>query len=76
MFEDLKLIVEVDGYDAHKGRIAIAFRDDRARDRASRRRGYDTVRFTWEDVQFAADTVVDDLASEASRRSTDASAKS
>lgn len=74
LFEPLRLIVEVDGYRAHGGRVA--YREDRARDRANRRRGYDTVRFTWEDVQLAADAVVADLESEASRRSTVSSAKS
>lgn len=74
LFAELRLIVEVDGYQAHKGRIA--FTEDRARDRANRRRGYDTVRFTWGDVQLAADAVVDDLANEASRRSTVSSTKS
>lgn len=74
LFPSLRLIVEVDGYRAHRGRIA--FRDDRARDRENRRRGYDTLRFTWEDVQFAADAVVADLESEASRASTVSSTKS
>ncbi len=74
VFEALRLIVEVDGYDAHRGRIA--FREDRARDRANTRRGYETLRFTWEDVQWAADAVVADLESAASRLSTVSSTKS
>lgn len=68
VYPSLRLIVEVDGYGAHKGRIA--FRDDRARDRANRQRGYDTIRFTWEDVTQTPDAVVADLVSEASRAST------
>lgn len=74
LFPELRLIVEVDGYDAHRGRIA--FRDDRARDRANRRRGSETLRFTWEDVQLTADAVVDDLVSAASRLSTVSATKS
>lgn len=58
-YEDPKLIVEVDGYDAHRGRVA--FREDRARDRANLARGYVTVRFTWEDVTETPEAVVADL---------------
>ena len=51
--DELKLIVEVDGYDAHKGRVA--FREDRRATAATSRRGYVTLRFTWEDVQEVPD---------------------
>ena len=74
VYESLKLIAEVDGFGGHGGRVA--FREDRARDRANRARGYDTLRFTWEDVQTAPAAVVRDLASEASRRSMLSSAAS
>lgn len=67
VYEDLRLIVEVDGYDAHKGRVA--FREDRARDRANAARGYVTLRFTWEDVELTPAEVGADLASVASRLS-------
>lgn len=58
-YESLQLIVEVDGYDPHRGRIA--FREDRTRDRANLARGYLTLRFTWEDVMKAPETVIADL---------------
>lgn len=74
MYPGRRLIVEVDGYKAHRGRLA--FRDDRARDRANRARGYDTIRFTWEDVVQTPDGVVADLEREASRASTVSSTKS
>lgn len=69
-----RLIVEVDGYDGHKGRVA--FREDRARDRASDRDGLRTARLTCDDVQETPDAVAADLVSEASRRSMASSAKS
>lgn len=68
VYESLKLIVEVDGYRGHGG--AVQFQDDRARDRANKRRGYDTTRFTWSDVEFTPEEVEADLASEVSSRST------
>jgi hypothetical protein len=74
VYETLRLIAEVDGYDAHKGRVA--YREDRARDRANANRGYETLRFTWEDVEVEPQVVVDDLARAASRRSMVSSTKS
>jgi very-short-patch-repair endonuclease len=67
VWEDRRLIAEVDGYDAHRGRVA--FREDRARDRENARRGYETLRFTWEDVQLTPEAVAEDLTSAESRRS-------
>ncbi len=40
-----RLIVEVDGYEAHRGRGA--FENDRARDLKLKLLGYEVVRFTW-----------------------------
>ena len=59
IFEELKLIVEVDGYESHRGKVA--FQDDRARDRANKRAGYDTLRFTWADVTLTPKEVAADL---------------
>ena len=42
---DHRLIVELDGYGAHRGRSA--FEADRARDVTLRLRGFDVLRFTW-----------------------------
>ena len=67
VWPQLGLIAEVDGYDAHRGRIA--FRDDRARDRRNLRAGMLTLRFTWEDVQLTPAGVAADLESAASSRS-------
>jgi hypothetical protein len=68
VYPTLSLIVELDGYATHRGRVA--FREDRARDRANAKRGYETMRFTWEDVVVEPQVVADDLWSAASRRST------
>ncbi len=47
-WEDIKLIVEVDGYEGHAGRLA--FLDDAARENELRAMGYQVLRFTWEEV--------------------------
>lgn len=74
LWPELGLIAEVDGYAAHRGRIA--FREDRARDRRNLRAGLLTVRFTWEDVQLTPAGVAGDLVSAASSRSTASSTRS
>ena len=74
LFAELRLLVEVDGFAAHRGRIA--FRDDRARDRANQRAGLTTVRYTWEDVTLEPAALAEELASIASSLSTAASTKS
>lgn len=52
------LIVEVDGCDAHGGRIA--FREDRMRDRRNFRDGQITLRFTWADlIRIPAEVIAD-----------------
>ena len=48
VWRELMLIVEVDGYEAHRGRVA--FQEDRARDRALQADGYVVLRFTWAEV--------------------------
>jgi very-short-patch-repair endonuclease len=55
---DLRLIVELDGWEGHSTRSA--FQDDRARDRALKVAGYSVIRLTWaqldsEPAQVAAD---------------------
>ena len=47
LWADIRLVVEVDGYGAHRGRVA--FQDDRARDR-TKAAGYEVLRFTWAEV--------------------------
>jgi very-short-patch-repair endonuclease len=47
-WDDIGLIVEVDGYEGHAGRLA--FLDDAARENDLRRLGYQVLRFTWEEV--------------------------
>ena len=59
LWPTLGLIVEVDGYDVHGGRIA--FRDDRRRDRRNLRDGNETLRFTWNDLIEIPDEVILDL---------------
>ena len=59
LFPTLGLIVEVDGYDAHRG--LIAFRDDRTRDRRHKREGKDTLRFTYGDLVETPEEVILDL---------------
>ena len=45
LWRELRLIVEVDGWDAHRTRSA--FEEDRARDARLSVLGYEVVRFTW-----------------------------
>ncbi|MEJ7893422.1 MAG: DUF559 domain-containing protein [Solirubrobacteraceae bacterium] len=68
VWAERRLIVEVDGYDAHKGRIA--YRDDRARDRRQRRADWLPLRYTWEDVALTPAEVAEDVVSAWSSRST------
>ena len=42
---DRRLIVELDGYEAHRGRSA--FEADRSRDVELKLLGYEVIRFTW-----------------------------
>ena len=59
IWDDLGLIVEVDGYDPHRG--LVAFREDRLRDRRNQREGRTTLRFTYGDLKQIPDEVVADL---------------
>jgi very-short-patch-repair endonuclease len=61
-----RLIVEVDGYEAHRGRIA--FGDDRARDRARQADGYAVMRFTWPEVVAKPTMVARELKAALARR--------
>lgn len=53
------LVVETDGYEAHRGRVA--FGADRAKDRALRAAGYEVLRFTWGEVVGAPARVAREL---------------
>ena len=65
LFRELGLVVEVDGYGTHRGRVA--FQDDRDRDRAHMRAGLATLRLTWADVTRAPRQVAADLELTAAR---------
>lgn len=54
-----RLIVEVDGFGTHSGRVA--HREDLRRDRANWRAGFDTLRYTWGDVVLTPAEVKEDL---------------
>lgn len=67
VWRDVRLIVETDGYEAHRGRIA--FQRDRARDRKLQARGYSVLRFTWAEVVGQPQRVVAELLAARRRRS-------
>jgi very-short-patch-repair endonuclease len=48
LWPERRLVLEVDGWEAHGARIA--FEDDRARDAELKLLGYDVIRFTWRQV--------------------------
>jgi very-short-patch-repair endonuclease len=48
LWRDKRLVVETDGWDAHRGRQA--FEDDRARDAFLSIEGYEVHRFSWRQV--------------------------
>jgi very-short-patch-repair endonuclease len=48
LWRERRLVVETDGWDAHRGRQA--FEDDRVRDAYLRLRGYEVLRFSWRQV--------------------------
>jgi very-short-patch-repair endonuclease len=56
---DLRLIVELDGWQGHSSRSA--FQDDRARDRALRVAGYSVVRLTWAQLDSEPARIATDL---------------
>jgi very-short-patch-repair endonuclease len=66
LWREARLIVEVDGYEAHRGRIA--FQTDRARDRALKAQGYDVLRFTWAEVVAQPAMVARELKAALERR--------
>ena len=63
-WDDIGLIVEVDGYEGHAGRFA--FLDDAARENDLRRLGYQVIRFTWEEItehpELVASLVIREIA--------------
>lgn len=66
LFPDQATVVEVDGWDTHRGRIA--FQEDRVRDRALQAEGYAVLRFTWSEVVGRSRAVADELSSFFARR--------
>jgi very-short-patch-repair endonuclease len=52
-------IVELDGWDAHKGRVA--FREDKARDRRLSAAGYTVTHITWNQLDDEAEAIAADL---------------
>jgi hypothetical protein len=63
---DVMLAVEVDGYEAHRGRIA--FQQDRSKDRALKAAGYEVLRFTWAEVVGKPRKVADEIDAARQRR--------
>jgi uncharacterized protein DUF559/putative AbiEi antitoxin of type IV toxin-antitoxin system len=55
----LRLVVETDGWETHKTRAA--FRSDRRKDAALTSIGYRVMRFTYDDVVYDPDTIVERL---------------
>jgi very-short-patch-repair endonuclease len=55
----LRLIVELDGWEGHSSRSA--FQDDRARDRALKVAGYTVVHLTWSQLDCEPEAVASDL---------------
>jgi very-short-patch-repair endonuclease len=56
---DLRRIVELDGWQGHKGRSA--FREDKARDRKLTVAGYSVTRLTWNQLDDEAEAIASDL---------------
>ncbi|HEX5929260.1 MAG TPA: DUF559 domain-containing protein [Solirubrobacterales bacterium] len=59
LWRQTRLVVETDGYDYHRGRIA--FQDDKVRDLDLRRRGFDVRHFSERQVNEEPETVAADL---------------
>jgi hypothetical protein len=55
VWSDLRVVVEVDGFQTH--RTHRAFQEDRRRDRVLRLDGWAVARFTWQDVTYDASHV-------------------
>jgi len=55
----LRQIIELDGWQGHKGRVA--FRDDRARDRALHVHGYSVDHLTWNQLDDEPEAIASDL---------------
>lgn len=55
LWREQQLVVEVDGWEAHRSRSA--FEEDRARDARLAVLGYEVVRFTWRQVTHDGATV-------------------
>jgi very-short-patch-repair endonuclease/predicted transcriptional regulator of viral defense system len=56
---DLRLIIELDGWEGHSTRSA--FQDDRARDRALHAAGYSVIHLTWNQLRDEPESIAADL---------------
>lgn len=66
VWHDVRLIVETDDRGSHDG--YVAFREDRVKDRALKRYGYEVLRFTWEEVTKESEMVAAELLQALARR--------
>jgi very-short-patch-repair endonuclease len=66
VWHDARLVVETDGRATHDN--AVAFLDDRVRDRALRASGYDVLRFTWAEVVHRPAAVAREIRAAIERR--------
>jgi very-short-patch-repair endonuclease len=66
LWPDARLIVETDGRNAHDS--DVAFLEDRVRDRALARLGYEVLRFTWAEVTLRPAAVAAEVRAAIRRR--------
>ena len=66
VWHDVRLVVETDGRDTHAR--AMAFRDDRVKDRALKRAGHEVLRFTWGEVVHESGPVAREVREARARR--------
>ncbi|MGI8513118.1 MAG: endonuclease domain-containing protein [Solirubrobacteraceae bacterium] len=67
LWRQQNLVVETDGYHAHRGRIA--FGHDRAKDRALQAQGLEVQHFTWAEIVGAPRLVAAEVGAAIRRRS-------
>jgi very-short-patch-repair endonuclease len=66
LWRDLKLVVETDGRETHDS--DVAFLEDRVKDRALTRLGYEVLRFTWAEVTLRPGVVAAEVRAAIRRR--------
>jgi very-short-patch-repair endonuclease len=67
LWRDRRLIVEVDGWESHRGRSA--FEEDRARDTRLKTLGHDVLRFTWRQIESDSRSIAAAIRAVLTRRS-------